>query len=77
MTSDERSRCIESIRATSDRLTELARRYDGLHWMAEKDASDAFLNLADAAGKMAEASLQQLGTLLEIMFSAQAKSGRW
>lgn len=42
--------------------------------MAEEDASDAFVALAEAAGLMTEASLQQLATLLEILFSAQTKT---
>ena len=72
--SDERKRQLEAIRRTSDKLTELARRYDRLRWMAEKDvASDAFVNLATTAGEMTLASLDQCSTLLEIMFNAQAK----
>lgn len=31
----ERERRRDAIRETSDRLTELARRYDRLRWMAE------------------------------------------
>lgn len=71
MTSDERKRLLESIRETSDRLTELGRRFDRLRWMAEKDSSEAFLRLADAAGKMTESSLSQLATLLDLLFAAQ------
>lgn len=67
---DERKRQLDSIRATSDRLTEIARRFDNLRWMAENDASGAFINLADAAGKMTEASLEQLATLLDLMYRA-------
>lgn len=73
MTPDERERLLDSIRESSDTLTELTRRYDRLRWMAEKDASGAFLNLADAAGKMTTGNLQQLAALLDIMFSAQLK----
>lgn len=75
MSSDDRKRLLDSIRKTSDRITEVARRFDRLRWMAEKDASDAFLNLADAAGKMTDASLEQTATLLEILFTAQLKVG--
>lgn len=46
----ERDRRLDVIRKTSDTLTELARRYDRLRWMAEQDASDAFMALAEAAG---------------------------
>lgn len=74
MGEDERKRIIESICETSDRLTELARRYDRLRWMAQNDASGAFVRLADAAGKMTEASLSQLATLLDLMFTAQMKA---
>lgn len=73
MNPDERKRMFEEICATSDRLTELARRFDRLRWMAEKDTSDAFIDLAHAAGKMTEASLEQLSTLLDLMFIAQQK----
>lgn len=68
----ERERRIDSIRATSDRLTELARRYDRLRWMAEKEvATDAFINLAEAAGKMTESSLEGTANILHILFSTQ------
>lgn len=67
---DEQKRQIDEIRATSDRLTELARRFDSLRWMAEHDASGAFINLACAAGEMTEASLAQLSTLLDLMYRA-------
>lgn len=73
MTDDDRKRMIDSIVGTSDRLTELARRFDRLRWMADKDSSGAFLQLADAAGKMTEASLSQLSTLLDILFTSQLK----
>ena len=71
---DERKRLLDSIRETSDRLTELARRFDRLRWLAEKDASGHFLRMADAAGQMTESSLAQLATLLELLFIAQMKS---
>jgi ABC-type nitrate/sulfonate/bicarbonate transport system substrate-binding protein len=58
---------------TSDRLTNLARAFDRMRWAAEKpEASDAFVNVVDAAGKMTEASLQQLATLLEIVTQSGA-----
>jgi hypothetical protein len=75
MTNDDRKRLLDSIRDTSDQLTEVARRFDRLRWMAEKDASGAFLNLADTAGKMTLASLSQMGTLLEILFNAALHTG--
>lgn len=74
MSDDERKRIIDSIRETSDRLSEVARRYDRLRWMAENDASGAFIRLADAAGQMTESSLAQLATLLDLLFTAQMKS---
>lgn len=67
----ERERRVDSIRKSSDRLTEMARRYDRLRWMAEqKHSSEAFVNLACAAGELASSQLESLGTLLEIMFNA-------
>ena len=74
MTDDDRKRLLDSICETSDRLTELARRFDRLRWIAEKDASGSFLRLADAAGQMTESSLAQLATLLDLLFQAQMKS---
>ncbi len=65
---DDRKRKLDSIRKSSDKLTELARRFDRLRWAAEEDASDAFVELADTAGKMTVAQLDQLSALLEIMF---------
>ena len=71
---DLRKRQIESINKTSDRITELAHRFDNLRWMAEQPhRSDAFVNLACAAGELIEASLEQLATLLEILFNAGTK----
>ena len=67
---DQRKQQLNSIRESSDRITELARRFDRLRWMAENDASGAFINLACAAGNMTEASLQQLATLLDLMYRA-------
>lgn len=65
----ERGRRLDAIRAYSDQLTELARRYNRLRWMAEAtEATDAFIGLAEAAGKMSVASLEQLGALLEILW---------
>jgi hypothetical protein len=73
MTDDERKRTMDSIVGVSDRLTELARRFDRLRWMAEKDSTDVFLKLTDAAGKMTESSLEQLSTLLDMLFTSQLK----
>ena len=70
----DRERRLDVIRKTSDRLMGLARQYDQLRWMAEKEStSDAFIVLAETAGKMTEANLQQLAALLELMFTAQFK----
>lgn len=70
----DREKRLDTIRATSDRLTELARRYDRLRWMAEKDnATDAFINLAEAAGKITESSLEGTANILDILFSSQFK----
>jgi len=70
----DRERRLDTIRETSDRLTELARRYDRLRWMAEQDCSKSFLRLAEAAGVMTESSLAQLGTLLDILFASEFKN---
>ena len=74
MTTDERARALDRIRKDSDQITEIARMFDRLRWMAEKDASDAFVDLALTAGKMTRASLRQTGTLLELMFTAGQKT---
>lgn len=66
----DRERRLDQIREHSDKLTELARAYDRLRWMAEKDASGAFLDLAEAAGRMTLASLEQTATIIEILWKA-------
>ncbi len=66
----DRERRLDKIREHADRLHEVARRYDNLRWMAEKDASDAFLALAEAAGALTVDSLSQTATMLEILMSA-------
>lgn len=73
MSDDDRKKLIESICRTSDHLAEVARRYDRLRWMAEKDCSGAFLALASTAGKMIEGNLAQVGDLLEMLYFAQTK----
>ncbi len=69
----ERERYVDAIRKSSDKLTELARRYDRLRWMAEQDCSGEFLALAEASGRLTDASLAQLATLLEILYDAERK----
>ena len=72
----DRNKQLDSIRKTADKLTELARRFDRLRWMAEQPhRSDAFINLACVAGEMTEASLDQTATLLEILWNAETKTG--
>jgi hypothetical protein len=74
MATTERDRRLDKIREYADKLTELARRYDRLKWMAEEEkTTDAFVVLAEAAGVMTVASLDQLGTLLEIMWNTQQR----
>ncbi len=68
--SNEREARLDRIREASDKLAELARRFDRLKFIAEEDSSDCFLVLVEAAGQMTLSSLDQLGTLLEIMFCA-------
>lgn len=74
MAAIERERALDEIRQTADRMQELARIYDRLRWMAEKDASDAFLTLALTAGKMTIAAHEQTATLLEILFEVDRKN---
>ena len=71
LTPDDRKRTLDRIVRHADHLTEVARRYDRLRYMAEKDCSDAFLMLADCAGDMACAQLDQLATMLEIMLNTK------
>lgn len=73
MDSDARERRLDSIRRTADRITDIARAYDRLRYVAEKDASGAFLDLAEAAGKMTESSLDSLATLLELMWRVDSR----
>lgn len=70
----DRNRRLDQIGQYADQLTELARRYDRLRWMAEKDdSSDAFVALAEQAGSMTTASLQGLANLLEILWVGVGK----
>lgn len=71
-----RERRLDNIRATADKLLGVARKYDELRWKAEQDGSDAFLALAEQAGKMTEASLDQLATLLELMWQVKDKGDK-
>lgn len=73
MDSDTRERRLDSIRRTADRITDIARAYDRLRYVAEQDASGAFLDLAEAAGKMTESSLDSLATLLELMWRVDSR----
>lgn len=64
----DRDRKLDEIRATSDRLTELGRRFDRLRWMAEKDeATDAFVDVVIAAGELTESGLAQTANLLDLL----------
>jgi hypothetical protein len=57
---------LDAIRRHTDRFNELAKAYDRLRILAEKDGStDAFLALVDAAGTLTTCGLDQLGRLLE------------
>lgn len=71
---DDRKRRVEAIRKHADQLHEIARRYERLRWMAEEEkTSTAFLELAEAAGDMTVSSMQQLGTLLAILWRSGKK----
>lgn len=75
LTQDDRSRLIESINITADKLTGVARAYDRMRFQAEKSiATDAFLQLTDQAGKMTLSSLDQLARLLELLYLANNKT---
>jgi hypothetical protein len=65
---DERKRQLDSIRETARRLELVSRQFNSLRWKAENDASCAFIDLANSAGKMIVGSLEQTGALLEILF---------
>lgn len=68
-TEDERKRRLDNIRKQADQISELARRFDRLKYMAEQDPTDSFLVLVESAGAMTLTSLSQLGTLLELLYS--------
>jgi len=70
----EREKRLDSIRKTADQLTEIARAYDRLRFMAERETtSDAFIALAEQAGKMTISNMDQLATLLEILYGMNDK----
>lgn len=67
--SDNREQRLDAIRATADRLMKLAKGFDSLRWLAEHDdASPAFLIMVESAGQLAEANLDQLSGLMEILW---------
>ena len=70
MNENLRKHRLEQIAKHADKLTELSKAYDRLRWMAEEDASDAFLDLTEAAGQMTVDNLRQLGSLLEILWQS-------
>lgn len=66
---NNREQRLDAIRATADRLTKLAKGFDSLRWQAEHvDASPAFLVMVEAAGQLAEAYIDQLSGLMEILW---------
>lgn len=72
-----RNHRLDAIRKYSDHLTEISRAYDRLRWMAEqKSSSDAFVVLAESAGAMTIDSLQQLSSLLDILWRAENRVER-
>lgn len=68
---------LDGIRKSSEQLDKIAKGFSRLVWMAEQGkASDAFLDLTEAAGRLTVASLGSLADLLEILTRAQAKTER-
>ena len=64
-----REQRLDAIRATADRLTKLARGFESLRWLAEHDdASPAFLVMVESAGQLAEENLDQLSSLITILW---------
>jgi len=74
--SDERKQRLDAIRKYSDILTELARAYDRLRWMAEQEGhTDAFLALAEAAGSLTLDGMRQTATVLGILMRSEKVGG--
>jgi hypothetical protein len=73
----DRHRRLDRIREYADVLEELSRRYNRLRWMAEQpERENAFLDLAEAVGKLSIDILRQTNVLLEIMFRA-SNNEKW
>lgn len=71
MTPDDRSRLLESINESADKIVEIGRAFDRMRFQCEKPATtDAFLQLTNQAGKLTLGSLDQLATLLECLYDA-------
>lgn len=72
MTPDERKHAIERIRKTEDRLEKIYKGFSRIRWMAEQeDRSEAFLNVAVAAGKLTENGLEEVANFMDILTSAR------
>lgn len=67
MRTEDQSRKLEQVQRASDILHTVADRYARLRWLAENDASGAFIDLAAAAGELTVANLAKLSTLLELL----------
>lgn len=71
----DRERRLDEIRKTSDKLTEVARAFERIRWMAEQPhRSEAFVDFACTAGRLVEDQLQSAATLLEILTNADIKN---
>lgn len=71
----DRQRRLDEIRAIAERLENIAKHYGKLRWMAEQPtATDAFLDLAEAAGRLTVDSLDRTAALLDILAQANLNS---
>jgi len=74
----DRQQRLDAIRKYSDKLTDLARAYDRLRWMAEQPGrTDAFMTLAEAAGALTIDGLAQTATVLEILMRSEKEGGEY
>lgn len=81
----ERERRLDNIRKYAEQIDRVSKGYQSLLFMAEREkwsiggkepCSDAFLCLAEAAGKMTLSSMDQLATLLEILWKVGGRDER-
>lgn len=67
MSDDDRKRQLERIEKMAEKFENVSKRYWNLYWLAKESKNDVFFDLVEAMGVMVDGSLEQTGTLLDIL----------